>query len=534
MYFSMMYKFLHISVLFIFVAIMANGQISPGDLSNAHADLEGIMNCTECHILGGKISNDKCLDCHKDLKSRIDQKEGYHASSEVSGKDCATCHSDHHGRNFELIRFNKDDFRHQVTGFELTGKHNQIDCRQCHKPDLITDNELKKNKNTFLGLEQECRACHEDVHQKTLSQDCASCHTTEAFSPPGNFDHNKTKFALRGEHREVACVECHRKEKKNGKDFQRFADIEFQNCTSCHKDVHDNKFGNNCTECHSEVSFRVAGASKNFNHEMTGFKLLGKHTTVDCKQCHTTSFTNPIAHNKCASCHQDYHKKEFAGTQGSPDCAECHTVSGFTNSLYTIEKHNASQFPLEGAHLATPCFSCHKQDTRWSFRKIGERCVDCHNDIHEGYIDEKYYPNQSCENCHSVTMWQENKFNHNLTDFKLTGVHAKEKCMACHGKEDNSIANPYENFKGLSMACASCHNDVHHKQFDRSGVTDCKECHKFDAWNSMDFDHNKTAFKLDGKHVDVACAACHKETKQDGELFVLYKIRRFKCIDCHK
>ncbi len=31
------------------------GQISPGDLSNAHKDLEGMSNCTKCHVLGDKV-----------------------------------------------------------------------------------------------------------------------------------------------------------------------------------------------------------------------------------------------------------------------------------------------------------------------------------------------------------------------------------------------------------------------------------------------------------------------------------------------
>ncbi|MCK5470400.1 MAG: cytochrome c family protein [Cyclobacteriaceae bacterium] len=525
---------LHITVLFFFVAINANAQISPGDLSNAHAELEGIMNCTECHILGGKISNDKCLDCHKELKSRIDQKKGFHTSDEVNNKDCASCHSDHHGRKFEMIRFNEDDFEHQLTGYDLTGQHKKIDCRECHKPDLIKNVDLKKNTNTFLGLEQECLSCHEDIHQKTLSQDCASCHTTEAFSPPGNFNHNKADFALVGQHRDVACIECHRMEKRNGKDFQRFVDIEFQNCTACHEDVHDNKFGRNCTECHSEESFKVASSLRNFNHQMTGFELQGKHRSVDCKKCHVANFTSPLPHNTCASCHQDYHEMQFAINRASPDCAECHTVNGFSGSLYTIDNHNESRFPLEEAHLATPCFACHKKEEKWSFRKIGERCVDCHQDVHEGYIDEKYYPDQSCESCHSVTRWQENRFDHSLTSFELLGAHATQECLVCHGVDNGKDGNKYENFQNISMECAACHNDVHQQQFERGGVTNCNECHEFESWGSMDFDHNKTAFKLDGKHVEVDCTACHKKIEEEGEIFVLYKIKKIECIDCHQ
>ena len=106
--------------------------------------------------------------------------------------------------------------------------------------------------------------------------------------------------------------------------------------------------------------------------------------------------------------------------------------------------------------------------------------------------------------------------------------------MACHGVDDQSDGNKYQNFQNLSMACVRCHNDVHRQQFERSGVTDCKECHKFERWGSMDFDHSKTAFKLDGKHVEVDCAACHKEIEDEGVIFVLYNIKKFECIDCHQ
>ena len=33
-----------------------HAQLSPGPLTNAHASLEGITNCTQCHTLGEKIS----------------------------------------------------------------------------------------------------------------------------------------------------------------------------------------------------------------------------------------------------------------------------------------------------------------------------------------------------------------------------------------------------------------------------------------------------------------------------------------------
>ena len=77
------------------------GQLSPGDLSNSHSNLNGISNCTQCHVLGNKITNEKCLACHTEILSRINLKKGYHSSADVKGKQCFSCHSEHNGKNFQ-------------------------------------------------------------------------------------------------------------------------------------------------------------------------------------------------------------------------------------------------------------------------------------------------------------------------------------------------------------------------------------------------------------------------------------------------
>jgi hypothetical protein len=599
---------LFLPVFLLTFAPMAVSQLSPGDLAKEHAQLEGMFNCTKCHELGEKVSNTKCLDCHKVLKSRVTRRKGYHASKEVKGKDCASCHNDHHGRNFDLIRFDEDKFNHRLTGFELTGKHKTTDCRECHQPDFIDDKALKKRKNTFLGLAQECNSCHEDYHQKTLAKDCASCHNTDEFAPAKLFNHDKTDFALAGKHKTVECIECHKKETRNGQDFQRFAGISFESCSNCHNDVHKKNLGNkcqqchteqsfsdfqgkrrfnhekthfplkgkhkevncaechsmevrpdalfqdklgiatkdcvachedvhkgklgtNCTECHSEKTFRIGGSLKKFDHGLTDFKLEGKHEVVDCRKCHTESYTNALVFNKCAACHDDYHEGQFVAKDDVPDCKKCHTEDGFEGSSFSIADHNKTAFPLEEAHSATPCFVCHKQEERWNFRGIGERCTDCHEDIHKGEIDAKYYPNQTCENCHQSTSWQDNRFDHGLTPFQLSGSHAQQKCQACHVPD---VDHKYGKFVDLSAACTACHEDKHDGQFEKNGVTDCAGCHGWESWEASNFNHDNTAFPLDGKHTEVACAGCHKQRIAGGRVFVQYKFDNFKCVVCHQ
>ena len=609
----MKFRKIHIIFLLVLLAFNLKAQLSPGDLTNAHAELEGIRNCTQCHTLGNKVENSKCLDCHDEIQVRLDQGRGFHNSKDVKGKDCATCHSEHHGRKFDMMRFDQDNFDHDLTGYELTGGHNRIDCRDCHQPDFIEDRDLRKRENTFLGLEQECIACHEDVHQNTLStNDCASCHSTETFAPAEYFDHDDTDYPLKGKHVEVDCIECHQKETRNGKEFQKFADIEFKNCVSCHDDVHNNNLGTNCKQCHSESSFTSLRKIKRFNHNRTNFplkgahqridcaachnldapvetifqehlgvqtndcischedvhdnkfgtncvechneetwlsvktddfdhsktdfQLVGKHRTVECRECHTESLTKPLAHDRCVDCHDDYHEGEFVTNGVSPDCAECHTEYGFLGSLYTIELHNQTKFPLEGGHLATPCFACHLDEKeKWTFRNIGERCVDCHEDVHEGYIAEEYYPDQDCEQCHVVDNWVDNHFDHNRTEFELLGNHANATCMDCHAPDEDADTNRYERFANSPQECAECHGNVHEDQFVENGITDCARCHGFSDWTMDDFDHNKTAFKLEGAHETVACEECHQPMEtEDGKTIIQYKFKSFECIDCHQ
>jgi hypothetical protein len=521
-----------ISVLILFAGSPVLAQISPGKLAAVHSHLEGISNCTQCHTLGDKVTNDKCLACHTELKSRIDQNKGYHASSEIKGKSCVTCHNDHHGENYQIVRFDKTKFNHNLTGFGLTGAHAKKTCPDCHKPGNISNKTIKNKKFTYLGLSTECVTCHIDYHQKTLGATCTNCHTNDAFKPASKFNHATTKFPLTGMHQTVPCVQCHKVTLKNGEKFQEFAILQFSNCSNCHTDPHQNKFGPNCIQCHSNESFHTIKGISNFDHSKTSFKLENKHQAVPCKSCHKNNLTDPLKYKRCTDCHTDYHQQQFTKQGVQPDCSTCHSTKGFAGSSYTIEQHNTGPFSLKGAHLATPCLACHKKQEKWSFREIGIRCVDCHQNIHENYITKKYYPENNCETCHNPSRWAEVTFDHTQTQFNLTGVHATQTCRSCHFRKD-SIGQEKQQFSGLSTNCTNCHADIHYRQFEANGVTNCLRCHTFVKWKIDKFDHSTTAFKLDGKHQNVACPKCHKTVNSQNVTFVLYKIKDTKCESCH-
>jgi hypothetical protein len=518
---------------FFLLAISLTAQISPGDLAEVHKHLEGMANCTQCHTLGEKVSNEKCLDCHKEIKVRIDGQRGYHYSDEIRGKQCVECHNDHHGRKFEIIRFDKDKFNHNLTGYELEGAHMAKQCDDCHKSEFIIDAEVKDKQFTYLGLGTSCLDCHEDYHQNTLSVNCTDCHGQEKFTPAAKFNHRDAQFVLRGKHLEVDCIECHRVEEKNGKKYQQFTGLQFANCTACHTDVHNNKFGPNCTKCHTEQSFHTIKDLEVFNHNLTNFTLEGSHQQVDCITCHKTNYTDPLKHDRCMDCHSDYHRGEFDGEDFTPDCADCHNVQSFSEFSFTIEQHNNAAFPLEGAHLATPCFDCHLKEDRWTFREIGIKCADCHEDIHKNYIDANYYPNSNCLTCHTVNWWAEVVFDHKLTNFALEGEHAKQSCRACHF-EESTEGSIRQKFEGLSPQCFTCHSDQHYGQFEENGETVCEKCHTFNNWNADNFNHATSRFKLDGEHENVACTECHKLTENEGNRFVKYKFEDIRCEACHQ
>lgn len=520
-----------LSVIGLLFAFQAFAQLSPGDLSDAHAHLEGIKNCTSCHVLGEKETTSKCLECHKEIQQLINKKEGYHASSEAAGKKCAECHGEHFGRDFQITRFDEDKFDHNLTGYKLEGKHQELKCADCHKTELIQTKVSQKKGTSFLGLGKECLSCHTDFHQNTLSSNCISCHNQNAFRPANGFEHSQTKFQLIGKHKELECAACHKIVEKNGKEFQQFAGVEFANCTSCHKDVHENKFGNDCRKCHNEFSFTQVKTISGFDHNQTNFPLKGKHQSVTCKACHKTSLTKALKHNACTDCHSDYHKQQFVKNGVAPDCVACHSVNGFTPSLFTIEKHKQTNFPLDGAHLATPCLFCHKTEKEWNFANMGQTCVACHENIHKDAMSEKFIAENSCKSCHSTSLWSEIRFDHNETRFKLEGKHEKINCRNCHFSEQNETTA--QQFTNLSTSCEACHQDVHFKQFEVNKSTECLRCHTPQSWEPVKFNHNIARFRLDGEHTGLDCVKCHKPTDGLIQNYIVYKFEDITCASCH-
>jgi nitrate/TMAO reductase-like tetraheme cytochrome c subunit len=200
--------------------------------------------------------------------------------------------------------------------------------------------------------------------------------------------------------------------------------------------------------------------------------------------------------------------------------------------LFTIELHNKAKFQVTGAHLATPCESCHYQQTQWNFKGIRIECIECHKNIHKNELKKELLPDNNCQFCHQTESWKTISFDHGKTLFPLLGKHNSIKCGSCHRKIENETTSII--FSSLKKECETCHKDIHYGQFKVDGIADCGRCHAFENWKPEKFDHNKTVFSLAGAHQNVECSKCHPIIEMNGITFIKYKLEDFKCATCHK
>jgi hypothetical protein len=518
-------------------------QFSPGDLSRAHENLEGTQNCTKCHDVGKEIIGTRCLGCHQEIQSQIEAKRGYHFSS--IGSACVKCHKEHLGRDAKTTLFDEKTFDHRLTGFTLNGGHGTLKCEQCHKDANIKDPVVQKlladkPHKSFLGLKQECNSCHADVHKGRFSQSCNSCHTTTTWRDVAKFDHARTKFPLTGSHIPVKCEGCHTAIHAPGKEKQfDFTTKAFTDCTPCHTTPHGAKFADRtCQSCHTTVSWKET-PKKGFDHNLTAYKLVGKHALVQCSGCHTKMVggkpTNKLhmAFKKCTDCHADKHDGAFASKYKN-DCAICHTEQGYTPSVYTLSQHNQSHFPLTGSHIATLCGQCHRTKTnnKLYFRYESMECVSCHKDPHKGAF-KKVMQETGCGKCHTTDEWKAVSFDHSKTEFALKDKHTSVACAQCH-KSMLSDGISIELTK-LEKRCESCHKDIHQSQFAISEKTECSTCHREEGWKNVTFNHEtQSSFSLTGAHAKVECKACHRSEQANGATFIRFKPLDRKCESCHQ
>jgi hypothetical protein len=530
-------------ILAININIRAFAQLSPGPLSRPHSHLEGLKKCSNCHKLGKRDVGSKCLDCHEEIAAMRKGGPGMHSGDDFS--ECVDCHVEHQGEDFDLIYWpdGPQGFDHLTMGFEKTGKHADLDCRKCHNAKYVVDAGSLKSigkelGRTYLGLDSACTSCHEDVHRQSESavRACTDCHDSKGWKPAPLFAHDRTAFPLTGKHQAVDCAKCHVPVGGAEGPSLVFASKPHGTCTDCHGDPHAGALGPDCRQCHvTDGWFMIQGAS--FDHSKTRYPLFGRHASVTCAGCHGEGRKKPPFAN-CTDCHSDTHGSVALARPQLMKCENCHTVQGFRPAGYSLTRHDASGFPLVGAHRATPCVACHRPggsegESATDLAPDYASCVACHNDPHLGHT-EKYSTDTGCVSCHDQNSWRSVAFDHVPTGFILDGRHLGTDCLACHPRSESGVG-----FRGGTRLCGVCHEDPHRGQFSDRKTPDglavaCDQCHVTVDWLAEKFDHDRdSSFALKGGHERVACRACHLPLEEGNDRLLHFKPLPMACRDCH-
>ncbi|MBW2282723.1 MAG: hypothetical protein JRG82_18460 [Deltaproteobacteria bacterium] len=382
---------------------VAGGALRPGPLAEAHRDLEGMGNCTQCHGLGSQTPDARCLACHGEIAQRAAERLPLHGTFEGT---CASCHPDHLGLESELISLDADAFQHTQTRYPLHGAHLQAECQDCHR---VRSREFADARFRYQGVPfAGCASCHSEPHGRATGD------------PPGT---GIIPISLDG-----PAVPAER-------------NAEFP------------LLGRDCAGCHQEQSFRAAGLrSEGFDHDDdTLYALRGAHTAVDCRACHTPELREEeradglapgrAAAPDCGTCHTDPHRAALGGAER---CSDCHVETGWTQHF---DHAVHTRFALDPVHERIACGTCHQDDR---FAAEGRECKTCHADAdallagrwngHSGQAD----PHQSldCLECHGET----------LASNRTPALAAR--CQSCHAPSYGSLLVTWTSLLDRSAAAA--------------------------------------------------------------------------------
>ena len=454
-------------------------------LTGAHVSLE----CIDCHSQGYTGTDTGCFSCHSDDYQGVG--DPLHVAPSFS-HECEECHT--------TTAWLPSTFNHNThTDYLLNGAHTSLSCLLCH------------TQGIYDGTPDDCWSCHDvDYHgvadpihnEPEFERNCLVCHTEDSWIP-SSFNHSvDTDYVLEGVHATAHCIDCH----QNGV-YDGTSDV----CWSCHQDDYEassdpnhsaNGYPQDCSMCHTFYGWSPA----EFNHSQTDFPLTGAHTQLQCLDCHADGFTNTPT--DCFACHNSDYLESDNPNHGAAgfgqQCTDCHSTEAWIPSQWD---HSSTGWPLEGNHSSVACSECHTQNI---YEGLDPECWSCHQDDYEGVVDPDHsgngYPHD-CSMCHNFYGWSPAEFDHDQSDFPLTGAHVGLECVACHA----------DGFAGTPTDCFSCHDTDYNGTDDPDHAlaqfsTVCSECHTTEAWLPVNWSHESTGWPLTGSHTELRCIDCHAES----------------------
>ena len=361
-------------------------------------------------------------------------------------------------------------------------------CIVCHGSIAVQMQDVATMHGSMLTDQPDlrCRFCHPE-HRGT------EANLTELGD--WSFPHEVVGFSISGHQLKVTreafvCADCH---------VENISKFDLQTCDDCHRQTdlgfmtaHVISYGSDCLACHDGVDSLVT----NFTHNDFVFKLTGKHDGLTCAKCHADARTIGDFQKTLQDCYSCHHNDDPHGGQFGSDCAVCHSVDGWEPANFD---HNLAAFKLEGEHAEVRCDECHVNNV---YKGTPSDCYSCHraDDEHNGQYGT------DCAACHNPSNWEDADFDHNRSNFPLTGRHVGLACEQCHNTGQ---------FKGLSTACSACHADpvFHAGMFG----LDCAACHTTNNWYAPYTGPHPGIADEGGRgvnHGGASCRDCHTQNLQ--------------------
>src|SRR5437016_3352562 len=473
-------------------------------LLGAHAAVQ----CEDCHKSAavGQFQglSTACVSCHlKDYQKTTNP-------NHVSGQFATTCESCHSFDSWSGANFNHGA---PPINFPLTNGHANVPCASCHLNGnyslQIAPADCGNSQCHLTTWRQTNNPVHSTAGPAFAVANCASCHTTKGWDS-ASFDHSVTGFTLTGTHASptpTPCASCH---------VSNNYTLSSTDCMGCHLAAWQSTptFGGNvpdhikagfpstasaCATCHSITKW----ADGKFDHNAFGFPLRNAHALVanggkvaSCASCHIgNNYSLNIAPTDCgnAGCHlttwqttnNPAHPKAGAPFAAA-NCSTCHNTIPWNTAM---SNHSATGWPLQGAHVTTPCASCHMGANAFGLTSANTDCYGCHQAAWQSTVTlggavpnhvAALYPT-TCLTCHTTwvtTGWLGATFNH--TWFRIP--HNGSVCSDCH-----IVSTNYKTF-----SCENCHTspNAHRPGMSHPNVctpspacwynppTRCYDCHK--------------------------------------------------------